>query len=86
VGEVVAVLEGAARAAQVPADVPGLAVVLAAADGDTAVVEVVAAQVRQTGAAEGPVVVVTADRGLRGRLPADAAPVGPRWLLDVLDG
>jgi 8-oxo-dGTP diphosphatase len=32
------------------------------------------------------VVVVTADRGLRARLPAGAAVAGPRWLRDMLEG
>jgi 8-oxo-dGTP pyrophosphatase MutT (NUDIX family) len=32
------------------------------------------------------VIVVTADRGLRTRLPTRAAAVGPAWLLDQLDG
>ena len=32
------------------------------------------------------VIVVTADRGLRGRLPTDVTSVGPSWLLGLLDG
>ena len=35
--------------------------------------------------AGGPLLVVTADRGLRDRLPADAAVAGPGWLLGELD-
>src|SRR4051812_33066832 len=35
--------------------------------------------------AAGPLVVVTADRGLRARLPAGAAVAGPGWLLERLD-
>ena len=54
------VLEGAARAAVVP-EHPRLTVVRAAADGDSAIVELAAAL-------HGDVTVVTADRGLRARL------------------
>jgi len=68
------VLEGAARAAVVP-EHPGLAVVRAPADGDSAIVAL-AAQL------DGDVTVVTADRGLRARLTARA--VGPGTLLDRL--
>jgi hypothetical protein len=32
-----------------------------------------------------PLLVVTADRGLRGRLPDGAAVTGPGWLLAALD-
>ena len=80
---VVGVLEGKARSAAAPAtDVAGpiLEVVLAAADGDTTIVEVAAA-VRWGG--ERPL-VVTADRGLRARLPAGSIVTGPRWLLGLL--
>lgn len=72
-GEVVAVVEGRARA--VP-DVPGLTVVRAAGSGDD---EVVVQARRHPGA-----VVVTADRGLRRRLPEDADVWGPLELLDRL--
>ena len=49
----------------------------AAADGDAAVVAVA-----EEAAARGDLVlVVTADRGLRARLPATALVAGPRWLL-----
>ncbi len=73
------VLEGAARPAG--ADVPaGVDVVIAPREGDDAIV----ATVRQLG---GTPVVVTADRELRRRCEAvGARPVGPRWLLDLLDG
>jgi hypothetical protein len=80
-GPVVVVLEGAARAALVPA-VPGLRVVLAPADGDGAIVEQTAALVEAGGE---PPVVVTADRGLRERVAAAGAEVrGPGWLHDRL--
>ncbi len=75
VGRVVAVLEGAARAAP---DVPGVEVVRADADGDSAVVAVVAGLAGRDPAT----VVVTADRGLRARLTGVAAG-GPRWLDDL---
>ncbi len=58
---------------------PGVDVVLAERDGDSAVVEVVAA-------AEGDVVVVTSDRELRRRVESLGADVrGAGWLRDVLD-
>ncbi len=80
---VVAVLEGRARTAATP-DAPGLEVVLAPADGDAAVVE--AAQRLVAAALAVPVVVVTADRGLRERLPAAVAAVGPRWWWALVEG
>ncbi|RBY97918.1 hypothetical protein DQ237_03215 [Blastococcus sp. TF02-8] len=73
---VVAVVEGAAR------DVPaphGVRVVRASGSGDDALVCVVAEM------AGDAVVVVTADRGLRARLPAATPTAGPRWLRDRLD-
>ena len=76
--EVVAVVEGQAR--DVPAP-DGVAVVRAAGSGDDAVVESVAQR-----AADGtPLLVVTADRGLRARLPAGVQVAGPGWLLARLD-
>ena len=66
---VVGVLEGKARSAAAPAtDVAG------------PILEVAAA-VRWGG--ERPL-VVTADRGLRARLPAGSIVTGPRWLLGLL--
>ena len=63
------------------ADVPlpdGVEVVRAAGSGDDAVVE----EARRRGAS--PLVVVTADRGLRARLPDGVRVIGPGRLLDVL--
>ena len=79
VTEIVAVLEGLARRAEVP---EGIEAVLAPADGDSEIVR----RAEILGRADGAeVVVVTADRGLRARLP-DGMPVrGPRWLLDALE-
>jgi hypothetical protein len=84
---IVAVVEGQARNAEGPADVE---VVRAPHDGDSAIVTAA----REVVAAGEPVLVVTADRGLRARLPlaapggdagsAAAAVAGPRWLLDLL--
>ena len=70
---VVAVIEGAARSAAAPESVT---VVPAAQDGDTEVVS----QARRI-LADGKVpLVVTADRGLRGQLPAGSLVAGPEWL------
>ncbi|MFI6513558.1 NUDIX domain-containing protein [Streptosporangium sp. NPDC050855] len=72
-----AVVEGAARGA---APVPGVSVISAPGDGDDAVVQVV----RDSRPWE-RVLVVTADRGLRGRVAElGAEVVGPRWLLSQL--
>ncbi len=76
VTRLLAVLEGRAR--DVPAP-DGVEAVRATADGDTTVA-VLAADLDAAGEL---VLVVTADRGLRARLPGRAAVVGPRWLLDL---
>jgi hypothetical protein len=77
IDRIVAVVEGRARTASAP---PELDVVLAPADGDTSIVDV-AEQVL----ADGDVpLVVTADRGLRARLPAGTRIAGPGWLLSLL--
>ena len=71
--ELVLVVEG--RAAGVES-VPGVEVVSARGSGDDTIVDVV----RERGA-DRPLVVVTADRELRGRVAAlGATPHGPRWL------
>jgi hypothetical protein len=75
---VVAVVEGAAR------DVPepeGLRVVRAPGSGDDAL----AATAADLAAAGEEVLVVTADRGLRARLPDGVAVAGPGWLRTILD-
>jgi hypothetical protein len=70
---VFAVIEGAARSAAAPETVT---VVRAAQDGDTEVVS----HARRI-LADGDVpLVVTADRGLRERLPAGSLVAGPEWL------
>ena len=76
--EVVAVVEGRAR--DVPAP-DGVRVVRAPGSGDDAVVEA-AGEVARGGA---ELLVMTADRGLRARLPGRAATAGPGWLLEQLD-
>ena len=76
---VVAVVEGAARDVAAPPDVT---VVRAAGSGDDALL---AEAVRLT-AAGTAVLVVTADRGLRARLPSAVAVTGPGRLLAALDG
>jgi len=75
---VVAVVEGRAR--DVPAP-DGVRVVRATGSGDDALVEYVT---QLTGDGR-DVLVVTADRGLRARLPAGTPVAGPGWLLDRLD-
>ena len=75
VSRVLAVLEGHARDAQAP---DGVEAVRATADGDSVVIALAADLV----AAGELVLVVTADRGLRAALPAEALVAGPRWLLD----
>ncbi|MBP2458615.1 8-oxo-dGTP pyrophosphatase MutT (NUDIX family) [Clavibacter michiganensis] len=90
--DVVAVVEGHARDASLPAApadpasptlrAPGLAVVAAAADGDGEIVRVVGA----ARAAGREVVVVTADRGLVARVEAQGARViGPGRVRALLD-
>ena len=74
----VAVVEGRAR--DVPAPT-GVQVVRAPGSGDDALAEA-AAELVDGGA---DLLVVTADRGLRARLPATARVTGPGWLLDRLD-
>jgi len=92
-GPVVVVLEGAARAGAPAAptgeprlvdpctDRPGLRVVHAPTDGDSAIV----AEVNDLVAAGAEPTVVTADRGLRTRVEAAGGNVvGPTWLRDRL--
>jgi hypothetical protein len=75
----VAVLEGKARDARVP---HGVVPVRAAGSGDDALVSYVEQATTQ---AAGALVVVTADRGLRQRLPQAVQVFGPGWLRDRLD-
>lgn len=76
------VLEGAARRAA-PDGVAGLDLVRAERDGDSAIVDLVAALVRGGVGA----VVVTSDRALREQVTALGAGVrGAGWLRDLLDG
>ncbi|MGY1781779.1 hypothetical protein [Geodermatophilus sp. SYSU D01036] len=78
VDEVVVVVEGAAR--EVPAP-DGVRLVRAAGSGDDAL----AAEAAALTDAGRAVLAVTADRGLRARLPAGTDVRGPGWLLGVLD-
>ena len=75
---VTAVVEGAARAVAAP---PGVGVVRAPGSGDDALV----AEAGRLAAAGSAVLVVTADRGLRARLPSVVAVTGPGRLLAALD-
>ena len=77
---VILVLEGQARAGWKEGPAEGWSVVHARGSGDDTLVEIAAK-------AEDPVVAVTADRALRGRLEELGAEVlGPQWLLRRLDG
>ncbi|WP_022890359.1 hypothetical protein [Agromyces italicus] len=73
---VVAVVEGAAKAAVRP---DGIAVVAAPADGDASIVEFAGDE-----ASPHRTLVVTADRGLRARLADDVLTAGPGWLNELL--
>jgi hypothetical protein len=75
--EVVAVVEGAARGVDPPDRVT---LVRAEGSGDDALAESAARLVEEGR----ELLVVTADRGLRARLPECAAVTGPGWLYDVL--
>lgn len=75
----VAVVEGAARAAEAPT---GVRVVRAEGSGDDALAAVAA---DLAGRPADGLLVVTADRGLRARLPAAARVAGPGWLLAAAD-
>ena len=77
VARILAVVEGKAKGATGP---EGVEVIRATADGDSTIVAVAHEVV--TGG--GVPLVVTADRGLRARLPAEALVAGPRTLLDGL--
>ena len=77
IDRIVAVVEGQARKAVAPTE---LEVVPAPADGDSTIVAV-AKDVLAGG--EVPL-VVTADRGLRERLPSGSTIAGPGWLLALL--
>jgi hypothetical protein len=79
VSRVVAVVEGQAR--QIP-QFGGVSLVRATADGDGAVVSACRSVLDDGGVP----LAVTADRGLRARLPEGTVVAGPRWLLDALDG
>jgi len=74
----VAVVEGRAREVAAPA---GVRVVRAPGSGDDAL----AAEAAELAAGGVALLVVTADRGLRARLPAGAAVTGPGWLHARLD-
>lgn len=78
--EIVAVLEGEARQAVGPngIQVPGLTVVHADGSGDDAIAELAGRD------STARTLVVTADRGLQARLPADAQALSPRRVLDWL--
>jgi hypothetical protein len=74
----VAVVEGRARDVAAPA---GVRVVRAEGSGDDALAAVAA----DLADGDDDLLVVTADRGLRARLPATARITGPGWLLAAAD-
>ena len=76
--QVVAVVEGRARGVPAPDRVR---LVRAQGSGDDAL----AAEATDLAGQGEQLLVVTADRGLRARLPADAAVAGPGWLWARLD-
>lgn len=78
VNGVIAVVEGRAREASGP---DGVDVVRADGSGDDALVR----RTTDLAAAGTSLLVVTADRGLRARLPPSAAVAWPGWLLALLD-
>ena len=75
--EVRAVLEGAAKRAEGP---EAVSVLRADRDGDSEIVE----EASQLAASGKTPLVVTADRGLRRRLPEQSLIVGPGWLNRLL--
>lgn len=75
--QVVAVVEGAAKAVDAP---PGVRVVRAPGDGDSTIV----ATAQEHADAGARVLVVTADRGLRARLADGVLVTGPSWLNALL--
>lgn len=77
IGRVVAVVEGVANAVDAP---EGVTVVQAPTDGDSAIVSAT----EQLHTAGEHALVVTADRGLRARLPTAVLTTGPSWLNDLL--
>ena len=83
---VTVVLEGQARAGVEEGEADGVDVVHAPGEGDDTIAALAEAHQDAAGA-PGTVVVVTADRGLAGRVRATGADVvGPSWLLDRLEG
>src|SRR4051794_15830794 len=74
----VAVVEGQARDVEAP---PGVRLVRAERSGDDALAAVAAELID----GDDDLLVVTADRGLRDRLPVTARVTGPGWLLAAAD-
>ena len=74
----VAVVEGRAREVEAP---PGVRLVRAAGSGDDALADLATELAEE----DDDLLVVTADRGLRERLPRTARVAGPGWLLAAAD-
>lgn len=79
IARIIAVVEGAAKAATFPA---GVDVVRAPSDGDSAIIAAADAALASGSGAH--VLVVTADRGLRARLADGVLVAGPGWLNSLL--
>ncbi|ACV77244.1 hypothetical protein Namu_0833 [Nakamurella multipartita DSM 44233] len=77
IARVVAVVEGAARGAA-PAGSHSVEVIAAPRDGDSTIATQAAQLIGSVAVAA--VLVVTADRGLRARLPDAVTIAGPQWL------
>jgi hypothetical protein len=75
---VVVVVEGAARQGVPEGTVEQVRVVHAAGSGDDLLIALAAK-------ADDPVVLVSADQGLRARTQPGVTTVGPRWLLERID-
>lgn len=77
IDRLIAVVEGAARTLA-PAPAGAVEIIRADRDGDTAIVDLVVDLVVDLAA--GAILVVTADHGLRQRLPTTVGAAGPNWL------
>jgi hypothetical protein len=82
---VVVVLEGAARGGVAEGTADRVEVVHARGSGDDLLAALAARAAADPADANNPVVLVSADRGLRARTRPGVSAVGPRWLLERID-